>query len=165
MRAQSRGESSSISELEWMKFVERRDKHQIQTLIVILKSTTALSKLTGDISMKSVIENNFFWLRPYQLEGIVIKICPLEKFELNWDNISSMALAALGRQSELWPHFATSTQIRTRRVAHFPPMGLLFVSSLPTQFLLAFFFGAAFGIFLLALSWCYCIVPSNLIKI
>ena len=59
MRAQSRGESSSISELEWMKFVERRDKYQIQTLIVILKSTTALSKLTGDISIKSVIENNF----------------------------------------------------------------------------------------------------------
>ena len=84
-----------------MKFVERRDKHQIQTLIVILKSTTALSKLTGDISMKSVIENNFFWLRPYQLEGIEIEICPLEKFELNWDNISSMALAAPGRQSEL----------------------------------------------------------------
>ena len=81
----------------------------------------------------------FFWLRPYQLEGIVIKICPLEKCELNWDNISSMALAAPGRQSELWPHFATSTQIRTRRVAHFPPMGLIFVSSLPTQFLLAFF--------------------------
>ena len=42
-----------------MKFVERRDKYQIQTLIVILKSTTALSKLTGDISIKSVIENNF----------------------------------------------------------------------------------------------------------
>ena len=60
MRAWSRGESSSISELEWMKFVERRDKHQIQTLIVILKSTTALSKLTGDISMKSVFQNNFF---------------------------------------------------------------------------------------------------------
>ena len=139
MRAQSRGESSSISELEWMKFVERRDKHQIQTLIVILKSTTALSKLTGDISMKSVIEKILFWLRPYQPKGVVIKICPLKKFELNWDNMSPMALAAPGRQSELWPHFATSTQIRTRRVAQFPPLGQIFVSSLFFKFFWRFF--------------------------
>ena len=82
-------------------------------------------------------KKNLFWLRPYQPKGVVIKICPLKKFELNWDNMSPMALAAPGRQSELWPHFATSTQIRTRRVAHFPPLGLIFVSSLLPQFLLA----------------------------